>query len=242
MLIGCGVEPHGFEVGAAFSEDWRERFAWIAGNRSENVMMAEGAVLGKFHGSVSHIVDIENLCAGDVAGQASDIWASYSQLVGVSPQDQITVAANRSNAVPAFFALPHTARRILVPNEPDAADEALVASVDVGRLARHHSTVVIASGDGYFTGLAMKLRAGGLKVVQVATRGVGVSAGLYVKCDEFISLPDVSAKNIAARPVDRSHLRVRSASARRSSLAAMTARSHGAVPPRTPTPSDLVSA
>lgn len=204
-------------------------------------MVAENAVLGKFHGSVSHIIDIENLCGGDVSGRVSDVWASYSRMVGVSAGDQITVAANRSNAVPAFFALPHTARRILVPNEPDAADKALVASVDASRTASRHATVVIASGDGFFTGLAVTLREAGLRVVQVATRGVGVSAGLYVVCDDFVSLPNALAQSVITRPVDRSHLRVRSASERRSSLTVMTARSHGAVPPRTSRPSDLVS-
>lgn len=180
-------------------------------------------------GFVSHIVDIENLCAGQVSEHCADVWKCYTDLVGVDANDQITVAANRNNALPAFFALPPTARRLLVPNEPDAADRALVDSVDVERIVRRHRAVVIASGDGYFAALARTLRGAGVEVIQVATRGVGISADLYVNCDELVTLPSLSP--VRARLRGRTHLRVLSA-ARRATLSTMTTRSHTPSTPR----------
>lgn len=178
-------------------------------------------------GPVSHFVDIENLCGGDVATLCPAVWAEYVRKVGVHDHDQITVAANRHNAVPAFFTLPSAARRILVPNKPDAADRALVDAVDIDNLAEKCSTVVIASGDGYFAPLAKSLRAAGLRVVQVATSGAGfgVSTDLYVNCDELISLPHPRRPRIVCAARTRDHLRV-SAASRRDRHAIMTRLSH----------------
>ncbi|WP_413617062.1 NYN domain-containing protein (plasmid) [Gordonia rubripertincta] len=161
---------------------------------------------------VAHFVDIENLCGGDVATLCPSIWAEYVRRVGIHDHDQITVAANRYNAVPAFFTLPATARRILVPNNPDAADRALVNAVDVANLARKRTTVVIASGDGYFAPLARSLRAAGLWVTQVATIGTGISAELYVNCDELITLPVQRLMRPVCTARSRDHLRVSAAS------------------------------
>lgn len=124
-----------------------------------------------------HVIDIENMVGGLVSpDRCSKIWAEYETKVGVSKGDQITVAVAWPNAEAAFFAVPARARRIGVPTAPDTADRALCESVEVSRVALRHHEVVIASGDHFFAPLARALRDAGVRVVQVVTKGVGVSA------------------------------------------------------------------
>lgn len=141
-------------------------------------------------GPTLHLIDIENLCGGRLSSsRCSSAWEHYLYQVGVSAEDQVTVAANARHAAAAFFCLPQTARRILVPNTPDAADHALLESAQVNRITQRHCSVVIASGDGAFAPLARALRAAGLHVIQVITEGVAVSGDLYLSCEELIRLP-----------------------------------------------------
>ncbi|OZD06593.1 hypothetical protein CH275_10310 [Rhodococcus sp. 06-235-1A] len=173
-----------------------------------------------------HLLDIENMVSGDVSAvRCSAWWGDYVTDVGVGERDQITVAAAWRHAAPAFFAVPANARRIGVTSAPDAADLALLDSVDVERVAHQHDEVIIASGDHIFAPLARALRAAGVRVVQVVASGVGVSAELYCSCDDLIRLRGsnrvVEARcehpTIAARRVPR-------ASERSSGVAVLAAR------------------
>ncbi|WP_257606254.1 NYN domain-containing protein [Rhodococcus sp. LW-XY12] len=141
-------------------------------------------------GPALHLIDIENLCNGRVPARCAEVWDHYLHQVGVSTEDQITVAVSRRHAAEAFFTLPATARRILVPNTPNAADDALLESVQTDRVGCRHRSVVIASGDGAFAPLARALRAAGIRVTQVVTEGVGVSGALYRSCEDLIRLPE----------------------------------------------------
>lgn len=142
------------------------------------------------NGPALHLIDIENLCGGKLSSnRCSEIWDHYLHQVGVSVEDQITVAASKHHAAHAFFALPPTARRLLVSNAPDAADHALLEAVRLDRLTNHHRSVIIASGDGAFAPLARLLRDGGLRVTQVVTDGVSISSELYRSCEDLIRLP-----------------------------------------------------
>lgn len=141
-------------------------------------------------GPTLHLIDIENLCSGRLSiSRCTAAWEHYLHQVGVSAEDQVTVAANSRFAAAAFFSLPATARRILVPNIPDAADHALLESAQVDRIAQRHCSVVIASGDGAFAPLARALRTAGLHVIQVVTEGVAISGDLYLACEDLIRLP-----------------------------------------------------
>lgn len=141
-------------------------------------------------GPALHLIDIENLCGGWVSDKScAEVWDHYLHQVGVSPEDQIIVAASVRHAAPAFFTLPPTARRLLVSNAPDAADRALLDSVRLDRVITLHRSVVIASGDGAFAPLAQRLRAVGLRVTQVVTDKVSVSGELYRSCEDLIRLP-----------------------------------------------------
>lgn len=172
-----------------------------------------------------HLIDIENMVVGNVsASNCSAWWADYVTTVGISPLDQITVAAAWPNAGAAFFAVPANARRIGVTATPDAADLALLDSVDVKRVARQHDEVIIASGDHIFAPLARALRASGVRVVQVVGPGVGVSAELYCSCDDLIRLHGSGhgVETRCARPI--AAWRIRRASEPNSGVALLAAR------------------
>lgn len=137
-----------------------------------------------------HLIDVENQCGGVVTDErCRAFWRHYEARVGVRPGDQIVVAANIYNAPSAFFALPSSTRRILTPATVDAADLALLASVDLDVVTVRHGAVVIASGDRIFTELAQQLRAAGVTVIQALTAGVGNSHTLYRACNTLIRLP-----------------------------------------------------
>lgn len=167
----------------------------------------------RINSSRLHLLDIENMVAGDVsADRCAAWWEDYvTTMGGVWDRDQITIAAAWRHAAAAFFAVPATARRIGVTSAADAADLALLDSVDVERVAQHHDEVIIASGDHIFAPLARALRAADVRVVQVVAPGVGVSAELYSSCDDLIQLRGVrraihvrcEQPNFAARRVRR---------------------------------------
>jgi hypothetical protein len=157
---------------------------------TRHIRHSQATTRGPMYGSALHLLDIENLCLGRVfPATCVAVWDHYQHQVGVSSRDQIVVAANTVGAASAFFALPSTARRLLVPVTPDAADRALIESVDLERVALRHNTVFIASADGAFAPLAHNLRARGLRVVQVVAAGSRIAAHLYTNCDELRQLP-----------------------------------------------------
>lgn len=152
-----------------------------------------------------HLIDMENLVQGYVrSDRCAAVWTEYKSAVGVGDFDQITVAVAWPHAAATFFSMPPAARRIGVPPTPDAADVALLESVDVGKVARQHGVVVIASGDHVFAPLAHDLRRVGVRVIQVVASGVGVSASLYRNCDDLVRLRSVEPRplctGVAATP------------------------------------------
>lgn len=169
-------------------------------------------------GPALHLIDIENLCGGWISSnRCAEVWDHYLHQVGVSPEDQIIVAASTHHAAPAFFTLPPTARRLLVSNAPDAADRALLEAVQLDRVTSRHCSVVIASGDGAFAPLAQLLRATGLRVTQVVTDKVSVSGELYRSCEDLIRLPALRCSNGTSSSLPRGAHQPTSNSASRSS-------------------------
>lgn len=69
---------------------------------------------------------------------------------------------------------------------PDAADLELLSYLEFG-LPRSATTLVLASGDGIFSGLVTRLRRGGLHVDIVAVPGT-LSHRLYRSADHYIPL------------------------------------------------------
>lgn len=118
------------------------------------------------------LVDIENPTRGAKANcdQVNSFWAVLKQQApGIAQHDHVVVGASRSVARKYRAAIHGTnVRWIVGANAPDAADNALLAAIDLRRVARDYDELVIISGDHAFADLARRAKASGLSV-QVIT-------------------------------------------------------------------------
>lgn len=114
------------------------------------------------------LFDVENLTHGAKATceELGALWSTLTQQApGITSHDHVVVGAAR-----------HVARKyrgvIYGPNvkwvvgadRPDGADHALLAAIDLHRVARHYDELVIISGDHAFTDIARRAKAFGLSV------------------------------------------------------------------------------
>lgn len=118
------------------------------------------------------LVDVENPTCGAKAttGQVAAFWTVFTQQVpGVAPNDHVVVGAGRGVAR-RYRAAIHGAnvKWVVGADTPDGADRALLAAIDLRRVARDFDELVIVSGDHAFADLARRARGLGL-TVQVVT-------------------------------------------------------------------------
>lgn len=114
------------------------------------------------------LVDIENPTRGAKASceEVAAFWSILKrQAPGIAPRDHVVVGAGR-----------HVARRyraaidgpnvkwVVGADAPDGADRALLAAIDLRRVARDFDELVVLSGDHCFAALARQAKALGLTV------------------------------------------------------------------------------
>ena len=139
-------------------------------------------------GRARHLIDLENLYAAHHRVQYETWFAKlYRDVVGVGPDDLLTVAADRSHALEIDAVFPGA--RKLWGCGPDGADRQLADSIDWPSLVRGCDTLVIASGDWYFIDAAYRARQFGLRVV-VASRAECLSRRLAPYADDVIEFPE----------------------------------------------------
>ena len=114
------------------------------------------------------LIDIENPTRGAKAGvdEVATFWSILKQQApGVAPHDHVVVGASRSVARkyrPVISG--HNVKWVIGANAPDAADCALLAAIDLRRVARDYDELVIVSGDHAFADLARRAKTSGLTV------------------------------------------------------------------------------
>lgn len=120
------------------------------------------------------LVDIENLTHGAKATcqQAAALWGVLTQQApGIAPHDHVVVGAARYVVRRYRAAIDGANVKWVVGSDgPDGADRALLAAIDLRRVARDYDELVIASGDGAFTELARQAKALGLTVHVITTQ------------------------------------------------------------------------
>lgn len=119
-----------------------------------------------------HLLDVENLMGGPKRGVRALEYASdaYRGTGLVACGDHIIMAANPRLILDAARLWPGA--RSLLGRGPDGADRALIkAASNVAWVARRFDRIVIGSGDGIFSRLAMKFRALGIEVGVVSRAG-----------------------------------------------------------------------
>ena len=118
------------------------------------------ALIGRAH----HVVDIENLLGLTRAMSIDPATGRlYRGLVQAGDHDLFTVAADVNRWPDAKFAF--GGAHVVAGYGPDGADRALDAAVDLDHIAARFDTLVIASGDHWFTDMAYRAGRLGLHVV-----------------------------------------------------------------------------
>jgi hypothetical protein len=123
-------------------------------------------------GRVLHVIDVENLLGGPNFSEeeALRVRRAYEAIAPAGAFDQVILATSHHAALPAWFAWPPAARR-LVRSGKDGADLALVAVLENERIENRYEHVVIGSGDGIFAFPAARLQAARCNVTVVARAG-----------------------------------------------------------------------
>lgn len=112
--------------------------------------------------------DVENSTHGAKAtvDQLVELWGRLrAQAPRISPHDHVVVGAAR-RVVRKYRAAIHepNVRWVVGADAPDGADRALLAAIDLHRVARDYDQLVIISGDHAFADLARRAKQHGLTV------------------------------------------------------------------------------
>lgn len=114
------------------------------------------------------LFDIENPTCGAKATrkQAATLWNIIKgQAPGIAPNDHVVVGAARGVVRKYRAAINgENVKWVIGEDAPDGADRALLAAIDIRRVARDFDELVIISGDHVFVDVARQARALGLTV------------------------------------------------------------------------------
>jgi len=120
------------------------------------------------------LVDSENLTHGAkvTCQQAAALFGVLRQQApGIAPHDHVVVGAARYVVRRYRAAIDGANVKWVVGSDgSNGADRALIAAIDLRRVARDYDELVIASGDGAFTDLARQAKALGLTVHVITTQ------------------------------------------------------------------------
>ena len=114
------------------------------------------------------LVDIENPTNGAKATcqEVAAFWSILGQQApGIAPHDHVVVGAARQIVRKYRAAINgENVKWVVGADAPDGADRALLAAIDLRRVARNFDELVIVSGDHAFTQLAHRAKQAGLSV------------------------------------------------------------------------------
>ena len=140
-----------------------------------------------------HLIDIENEVMGRVTpASCREFAAAYAGLGIVGAHDQVIVGVS-PNSLLATFVLPFEWRRVMGPDGPQSADEALLGAVSPTGLHSRFSELVIASSDHVFLELALRARQVGLLVTLVTNQSRTPHWRLYIAAHRHLTVAVSSA-------------------------------------------------
>ena len=126
------------------------------------------------------LVDLDNITG--MTDLHTEQWRSLLHrlrpALGATDRDHLIIAMCRRTLAQAMVALAEVPAQLLAKDGPDGAELAIDDAVDLAHAATRYTTLVIVSGDHYFTRLAHDARRRGMHVHQVASRRTGCSRAL----------------------------------------------------------------
>ena len=148
-----------------------------------------------------HLVDVENLAGGSLCSLRGVMTTAddYLKLLPPTGDDLYVLATSCSNAPAGYFGWPTSAQRLMRSGE-NGADLALLEAYTEIEIASRFGRVIIGSGDGIFTDLAVHLTSLGCHVI-IVSRPDSLSKRLQLAAQDIAFLPDMhqeSGSNYAA--------------------------------------------
>lgn len=118
-----------------------------------------------------HLIDLENLAGAAHASAEAlrNAGTAYHRIITIADSDHVWVACNPRVALHSRAAFPGS--RMLVGHGHNGADKALLDAFHNDDVVAKYDLLVIASGDGIFTGIAAEFRLTGRDVVVTARPG-----------------------------------------------------------------------
>lgn len=114
------------------------------------------------------LFDVENPTCGARASRAelAKLWSTLTaQAPGFSERDHIVIGAARAVAAMYLGVIDQSnVKWVVGANAPDGADRALLAAINIYRVARDYDELVIISGDHAFVPMARRAKRLGLRV------------------------------------------------------------------------------
>lgn len=143
-------------------------------------------------GRTLHLINIENLVAGQVAeANLATAWRAYQRRFPINDGDQVRIACSSATAALVGFTIP-TGRQLLIgANTRNGADHALIDSVDVAFTADRFEQVILASGGHIFAPLAAALAGAGCPVT--------VTYLTYLHCAKALQLAATTCQSMSYR-------------------------------------------
>lgn len=172
------------------------------------------------------LFDIENPTCGAQASRAelAKLWSILkAQAPGFGDRDHIVIGAARAVAAKYLGVIDEpNVKWVVGAHAPDGADRALLAAIDVHRVARDYDELVIISGDHAFAPLARRAKRLGLRVHVVTAEHPEQRTALARELAEVATLRTLvrlfprSATELMSTPISEDglmHRRVHSATA-----------------------------
>ena len=136
------------------------------------------------------LVDLDNVTG--MTDLSTEQWRALLQglrpALGVTDRDHLIIAMCRRTLAQAMVALAEVPGQLLAKDGPDGAEKAIDDALDLAHAATRYTTLVIVSGDHYFTRLADHAHRHGMHVHQVASRRSGCSRALRRVADTWSEL------------------------------------------------------
>ncbi|MDQ0733496.1 hypothetical protein QFZ57_004355 [Arthrobacter sp. B1I2] len=143
--------------------------------KSNPLVMPEASAITYTRPLTCHLIDIENEMGGGywTAGDVELWWQIYrQQAVGITLGDLVIVGvAERAARKVRNGMRGENVKWRIGSDGPDGADLALLNAVNVSRISRRYSRLVVASGDHIFAPLAQEARVLGMSVQVVLGKG-----------------------------------------------------------------------
>lgn len=157
------------------------------------------------------LFDVENPTCGAQAsrGELAKLWSILKgQAPSFSDRDHIVIGAARAVAAKYLGVIDApNVKWVIGANAPDGADRALLAAIDLHRVARDYDELVIISGDHAFAPLARRAKRLGLRVHVVTAQHPELRTTLARELAEVADLRTLvrlfprSAKELAPIPI-----------------------------------------